>query len=143
MLYHYSSHITSNCKHDSLVNVKELFNLCCSSAHNIIEWIFGVLKNWFSILMIALHYNIDMQSWLAPALVAIYNFIQLYDPDEILDLLDEAENIQLGVQILQMGDLVLGLTRAVEKALVNGKQDDIAQSMWAQYQGELVDREGQ
>jgi hypothetical protein len=84
-----------------------------------------------------------MDIWGPEELVFYYNFIQLYDPDEILDLLDEAENIQPGVQILQMENLVLRPTRAVEKALVNGKQDGIAQSMWAQYQGELVDREGQ
>ncbi|KIM87701.1 hypothetical protein PILCRDRAFT_63771 [Piloderma croceum F 1598] len=139
-LYHYSSHITSNCGHDSPVNAEELFNLRHSSTRNIIEWIFGILKNWFSILVIAPHYSMDIQAQLAPALAAIHNFIRLYDPDEILDLVDEAEDIQPGAWIPQRGDLALGPARAVEKALADGKQDGIAQSMWVQYQAELVDR---
>jgi hypothetical protein len=142
-LYHYSSCITFNYGHDSPVNAEELFNLRHSSARNIIERIFGILKNRFSILVIAPHYSMDIQARLAPALAAIHNFIGLYDPDEILDLVDEAEDIQPGVRIPQTGDLALGPARAAERALADGKRDGIAQSMWVQYQAELADREEQ
>ena len=93
--------------------------------------------------MIAPHYNMDMQARLAPALAAIHNFIRLYDPDEILDLIDEAEDIQPGARVPQTGDLALGPARAAVRALADSKRDGIAQSMWAQYQSELADREGQ
>ena len=43
----------------------------------------------------------------------------------------------------QTGDLAVGPARAAERALANGKQDGIAKDMWAQYQAELTEREGQ
>lgn len=67
----------------------------------------------------------------------------MYDPDEILNLIDEAEDIQLGAQMPQTGDLAAGPARAAERALADGKRDGIAQDMWAQYQAELTEREGQ
>ena len=143
VIVHYSSRIRSNCECDSPVNAEELFNLRHSSARNIIERIFGILKNRFSILVIAPHYTMDVQARLAPALAAIHNFIRLYDPDEIKDLIDEAEDIQPGAQMPQMGDLAAGPARAAERALADGKRDGIAQDMWAQYQAELTEREGQ
>jgi hypothetical protein len=79
------------------------------------EQIFGISKNQFSILIITPHYSMDIQAQLAPTLAAIHNFIRLYDPNEILDLIDEVEDIQPGAQISQMGDLALRPARAVEK----------------------------
>jgi hypothetical protein len=81
---------------DSPTNAEELFNLCHSSARYIIERIFGIMKNWFTILVVAPHYSMDVQARFAPALAAIHNFLWLYDPDEILDLIDEAEDVQPG-----------------------------------------------
>lgn len=80
---------------------------------------------------------------MAPALAAIHNFIRSYDPEEILDLLGEAEDVQPGTRMPQTGDLAVGPARAAERALADGKRDGIAQSMWIQYQAELADREGQ
>jgi hypothetical protein len=125
------------------MNAEELFNLRHSSARNIIERIFGIMKNQFAILTIAPHYSMDVQARLAPALAAIHNFIRLYDPDEILDLLAETEDTQPGARIQQMGDLALGPARAAEKALADGNRDRIAQMMWVQYQTELANRDGQ
>ena len=67
----------------------------------------------------------------------------MYDPDEILNLIDEAEDIELGARMLQTGDLAAGPARAAERALADGKRDGIAQDMWAQYQADLTEREGQ
>jgi DDE superfamily endonuclease len=130
-------------QYDSPANAEELFNLRHSSARNIIERIFGIVKNRFAILTIAPHYDMDVQARLAPALAAIHNFIRLYDPDEILDLLAEAEDTQPGARIPQTGDLALGPARAAERMLADGKRDGIAQSMWVQYQMELANRDGQ
>jgi hypothetical protein len=62
VIVHYSSCIRSNFERDSPINAKELFNLRHSSARNIIEQIFGILKNRFSILVIAPHYTMDVQT---------------------------------------------------------------------------------
>ena len=70
--------------------------------------------------MIAPHYKMDMQAWLAPALAAIHNFIWLYDPDKILELIDEAEDIQPGAQMPQTGELASGPARAAERLLADG-----------------------
>jgi hypothetical protein len=67
----------------------------------------------------------DVQAQLAPTLTAIHNFIQLYNSDEILDLIDEAEDIQPGAWMLQTGDLAAGPARAAERALANGKWNGI------------------
>jgi hypothetical protein len=100
-----------------LVNAKELFNLHHSSVHNIIKWIFRILKNKFSIPMITLHYSMDIQAQFAPTLTAIHNFIRLYNSDEIFNLVDEAEDIQPRAQIPQMGDLALEPPRGCEEGI--------------------------
>ena len=79
--------------------------------------------------LIAPHYSMDVQAQLPSTLVAIHNFIQLYDPDEILDLIDEAEDILAGARIPQTGDLTAGPARAVKRALADGKWDGIAQDI--------------
>ena len=95
------------------------------------------MKNRFAILASPPHYSMDQQARLAPALAAIHNFIRLYDPDEISDLMDDAEDIQPGVQT---GDLAVGPARAAEKALAESKWQGIANRMWLQYQAELTNR---
>ena len=57
------------------VNKEELFNLRHSSARNVIERIFGVLKQRFRILLLAPQYGLDIQARIPAALVAIHNYI--------------------------------------------------------------------
>jgi hypothetical protein len=111
-----------------------------SSAHNIIKRMFEIMKNEFTILTVAPHYSMYVQAHFPPALATIHNFIWLYDPDEILDLIAEAKDAQQGAQIQQTGDLALGPARAAEKVLAEGRQDKIVQWMWVQYQTELANR---
>ena len=54
---------------------QELFNLCHASARNIVEWIFGILKNRLGILQSNPNLDVDTQAKLAPALAAIHNII--------------------------------------------------------------------
>ena len=61
----------------------------------------------------------DQQAHLAPALATIHNFICLYIPNEILELIDDAEDILPGVQT---GDLAVGPARAAEKALAENRR---------------------
>ena len=65
----------------SPVNAKELFNLHHAQARNVIERIFGVLKQRFRILLLP-HYPLDFQPRIPAALCAIQNFIQEIDQDE-------------------------------------------------------------
>src|SRR3981189_3020985 len=130
----------SNCAHNSPANAKELFNLRDAKARNIIERIFGIMKNRFTILAIAPHLDMDTQARLAPALAAIHNFIRLYDPDEIIELIDGAEDMQPGTRVAQTGNFAVGPANAAERASADRKRDEIAQQMWIQYQAELERR---
>jgi hypothetical protein len=64
------------------VNAKELFNLRHAQARNVIERIFGVLKQRFRILLLPPHYPLDFQACIPAALCALQNFIQEIDCDE-------------------------------------------------------------
>ena len=70
--YHLKEQCQANQKPE---NAKELFNLCHSSLHNIIEHIFGVLKRQWKILGgKGCEYSIDTQVDLFCALIGLYNF---------------------------------------------------------------------
>jgi hypothetical protein len=51
-------------------------------ARNVIERIFGVLKQRFRILLLPPHYPLDFQARIPVALCALQNFIQEIDHDE-------------------------------------------------------------
>ena len=67
---------------NSPTNARELFNLRHAQARNIIEHIFGVLKQRFRILLLPPHYPLDFQSRIPVALCALQNFIQITDSNE-------------------------------------------------------------
>ena len=73
------------------MNAKELFNLHHASACNIIERMFGILKNRFAILRRNPDLTPDIQACLPAALAALHNVICKYDQDELDDFLDESE----------------------------------------------------
>lgn len=62
-------------------------NLHHAPTWNIIEHIFGVLKQQFLILIHPPKYNMDIQAHLPPALATLHNFICICDLDEIVDML--------------------------------------------------------
>ena len=66
----------------SPVNAKELFNLRHAQARNVIERIFGVLKQRFRILLLPPRYPLDFQPCIPAALCALQNFIREMDHDE-------------------------------------------------------------
>ena len=66
----------------SPVNAKELFNLRHAMARNVIERIFGVLKQRFRILLLPPRYPLEFQPRIPAALCALQNFIQEVDQDE-------------------------------------------------------------
>jgi len=64
------------------MNAKELFNLRHAQARNVVERIFGVLKQRFRILLLPPHYPLDFQARIPVALCALQNFIQQIDHNE-------------------------------------------------------------
>lgn len=112
----------------SPIDFKELFNLRHVMARNVVERIFGILKARFTILTARPRYNLDIVAQLPLALAALHNFIQIHDPNEIGDLLQEdpVEHVA--------GELADGFPNAAERQVVNERPDEIAKAMWAQYQ---------
>jgi hypothetical protein len=64
------------------INVKELFNLRHAQTRNVIERVFGVLKQRFRILLLPPRYPLDFQARIPAALCALQNFIQENDVTE-------------------------------------------------------------
>ncbi len=64
------------------INAKELFNLCHAQARNVIERVFGVLKQHFRIILLPSRYPLDFQARIPAALCALQNFIQEIDVTE-------------------------------------------------------------
>jgi hypothetical protein len=117
-------------------NKEELFNLCHASLWNAIEHIFGVLKWWFQILIIAPEYNLEVQAQISVALCAIHNFIQEHDPnegelEERRDMFDEDSG----------NDGMPTMPTPKSKTVVTSSlRNQIAQDMWNQYQEVLTER---
>ena len=61
---------------------EELFNLSHALAHNVIECIFGVLKQKFQILHSGPEYSLDIQACIPAAPAAIHNFTCCHESNE-------------------------------------------------------------
>jgi hypothetical protein len=116
-----------------------LFNLRHSSARNVIERIFGVLKRRFGILKNPPEYDMRIQALIPPALAALHNFIRIYDPDDIDTEADEPLDFDIGMGDRDVGELGVQLTSA-ETARGNARRNRIANQMWEQYQHYLTSR---
>jgi hypothetical protein len=124
-------------------NSKELFNLRHASARNIIERMFGILKNRFEILQHNPHLTPKVQAHLPAALAAIHNVIRKYDPGEIEDRKKELDVEEFDIDELDPdteGELAKGPPRPAEKKDVERRRDEMAECMWIQYQQVLQDR---
>ena len=67
-------------------NYKELFNLCHAQGHNVIEHIFGVIKQCWEILNHPPQSDMSTQAQIPPAWAALHNFMMDHDPNDIEDL---------------------------------------------------------
>lgn len=106
-------------------NREELFNLRHSSARNVIERIFGVLKRRFRILLLAPEYSLEIQARIPAALAAIHNFIRSHDPDDNEPRADGDTNYG------HSNDEADPLFMPVGE--VDERRDQIAQAMWDDY----------
>jgi hypothetical protein len=114
----------------------ELFNLRHTSARNVIERIFGVLKQRFRILLLAPEYDLNIQAKIPAALCAIHNFIWINDADE--GSLPEERNLH--DQDHNIGVFV-GENLEEDNNEMARRRDQIAQSMWEDYQQILIERD--
>ena len=123
---------------------QELFKLRHASAQNIIERIFGILKNRFAILQ----HNPSLTSKVQVHLpAAIHNIIRKYDPEEIDTCIRELDVLEYDINELDPelqedteGELAKGPPKRAEKRDVEKRRDDMANKMWIQYQQVFQDR---
>jgi hypothetical protein len=120
---------------------EELFNLRHSSARNVVERIFGVLKRRFRILVVPPEYNMKIQSLIPPALCAIHNFIRRYDPLEIEDLMEVEDMLPANIDPNIYGVLSEGLPTRHSREAGADMRDRIAAAMWADYTQFIQERE--
>jgi hypothetical protein len=109
-------------------NKEELFNLRHSSARNVIERIFGVLKRCFRVLLLTPEYSLEIQARIPAALCAIHNFICIHDPiDEVMYTDDDDSNNG----VVFNDDTIEAVAAEVDQPLA--RRDRIAQQMWDDY----------
>jgi hypothetical protein len=79
-------------------NSKELFNLQHASLRNVIERIFGVLKQKYQILQSPLEYSIDTQTHIILACTALHNWVRFAEGDVANILLKDEINLEKEAQ---------------------------------------------
>ena len=119
---------------------EELFNLRHASARNVIERLFGVIKRRFKILIIPPEYSMDVQARVFPALTAIHNYIREKDPLEIVSVLPPSDD-DIVNRIENCGRLATEYPRRAEREEATARRDQIAESMWINYQAVLQVRD--
>ena len=111
-------------------NYKDLFNYWHALLRNHIEWIFGLFKRRFKVLLVAQEYNLKTQAWLIPALAVIHNFIHIHDPGD----LPESEANYEGGNGDGDGDNDGNDDDDDVPEVWGARREKIAQDMWDEYQ---------
>ncbi|KIK81082.1 hypothetical protein PAXRUDRAFT_156934 [Paxillus rubicundulus Ve08.2h10] len=143
----HSSDPQHSCAHQCIrqQNAEELFNLCHAQAQNIIEWIFGVIKHFFCLMIACPEYSVATQAKLVPALAILHNFIHTlhhclsadniqHYQDTFTPLRGELEQDYEQVVPAHHGSDI-GSIKAETAA---ARRDWIAEAMWASYQEVLA-----
>lgn len=106
---------------------------------NVIERIFGVIKQRWEILVVPPHYSMELQSKVPAALAALHNFILEHDPmedleEEVLgeDMHDPMPGAFPGAA---EGQGALAASHLTDEESEEGKimRDRIADAMWTDY----------
>ncbi|KAK4381054.1 hypothetical protein Sango_3004700 [Sesamum angolense] len=114
-------------------NKEELFNLKHSSARNVIERTFGLLKVRWGILRSSSFYPIDVQSKIIIACSLLHNFIRNEMPEDPFEQ-DLQDSRELGVET--GGDCISSVE---SNAVWSAWRDDLASSMYNEWMSLLTD----
>lgn len=115
---------------ESPQNKEELFNLRHSSLRNVIERIFGVLKNRFPLMDRMHKFPFKYQCKLVMIAVMLHNFIRVTQGDDEFDVVDEAA---VAAVAAIPDDGLFAYDDAHTVTELNAWRDDIAQRMWDSY----------
>lgn len=96
---------------------------------NVIEHIFGVLKNCFNILLLPPHYNMEMQAHIPAALCLVHNVIRIHDPNDMMDY----RQVDVNEPEYNVGTLAEGPPTAEARTRAHQHRDEIALRMWEDY----------
>ena len=119
---------------------EELFNLHHAQLHNIVEWIFGVLKHEFKLAAEPSDYCIDTQCLIPLSLTILHNFLCAHEPNCVRNKshtqmdglpLTWQDNVGDYIEIMQDKG---GIVHGTEEAHADARRDGIATAMWSQYQ---------
>lgn len=112
-------------------NYQELFNLRHSSARNVIERIFGVVKNRFAVFSRGCMYPIQFQVKVVVVMALIHNLIRKEEPNN-MDGQNEADD-QNNDELYTPSQSSLHSTgiRKQESSRASQLRDQIAQQMWS------------
>jgi hypothetical protein len=96
----------------------------------VIEWIFGVMKKRFRVLLLAQEYPIEAQVQLVSALVVVHNYIRIFDPrDKELNEKhiprENSENTMTDIERVRVAD---------EQGKAARCREEIMQAMWKDYE---------
>ena len=126
-----------------------------SSARNVIERIFGVIKRRFRILLLAAEYSIDIQSRIPVTLCVIHNIVSSYnanpDVDDGVEQWDPVVEQEAGSGVgpeddeddedkLDNSEGEQADGSVPQQQTRNQLRDTIAQAMWVDYQVALQNR---
>lgn len=126
------------------MNAKELFNLRHAQARNVIERIFGVLKQRFRILLLPPHYPLDFQARIPVALCALQNFIRENDSDEGAIPTDPHQSAYAHLPSDNLNDHDGGFITEDDgegNSEVKDRRTNIANAMWQSYKDYLANAE--
>ena len=116
-------------------NHKELFNFRHARLRNVIEHIFGVVKQRFKVLVITQEYSPEMQSRLISGLAVIHNFIRAYDPSDLPEDSEMETVTGLSGEVERMtANLADQAVGSEERNRAAERRDTIALAMWDDYQ---------
>lgn len=125
---------------------KELFNLRHSSLRNVVERVFGVLKQRFHILEKRPRYDRATQIQLVYALCALHNFVRLTNADDDL-FKDEQARMEKDILYPQRNDMHNQASKkpnATAEAIAEKEMDKfqsrVAKEMWEKYKDHLATR---
>jgi hypothetical protein len=118
-------------------NSKELFNLRHASMRNVIERIFGVVKRKYQILRSPSEYSIDTQTRIILACCTLHNYVRSIEGEKADCWLDtESQDTISDIQPAVAYPEGVTSSKKMDKF-----RDQLAEKMWAQYQGYITERD--